>query len=540
LHRIRISGCLASPFNIAMPALTTSLFAAAAAFSGFSAIYGIFYGKSKGDDKPGSGSSGSASAAQPRRPPPPPPTSHSRSQTTTRTSTSSSDHVHNHDSYYNWNHTVTSGTRAADSRPAPSASTHAQPSYQQPVYPRAAQATAQTKESLEFSDHIHRQTLPTSTTHSHVSSAQSTRSQADQVAYLHKLREQRAILSLYQASESRQTPSTSVARAQVLHPTQSTPSHVDKTTSSTSDHLDPWASLTPSHARVSHQTPSTTASPARAPLSTPSRVGKTTSTTSDHLDTLDSFDPWTRLASSPTRVSRQDSSASARTHASYLGQQTTPQIGGQSTLRTHTVADYDGSTRRSGLTSRNAEEPRVVHPDSPMMSPYSHLRPPSPDADRVSVSQLTASPKKHSRTQSSSSDSDHYLGPSSPSRAVPRSRAPLSDQLDPFDDAVANAESNRKARELREKARRSHREMRDARDRAKIARRMGDRAAESECNQAARAHESAMKNFNKNAAKIIFRVKNQVRVTICRGVQIPFMLTLPPVGVNLVSRGGNG
>ena len=519
-----------------MPAFTTSVVAAVAAFSGISAIYGIFYGKSKDDDRPGSGSSGSASTHQPWRPPPPP-TSSSRSQTTTRTPTSSSDHVHNRDSYYNRDHTVTSATRAADSRPAPSASTHAPPSYQQPVYPRAAPATAQTKESFGSSDHVHRQTLPSSTTHAHVSSsAQSTRSQVDQVAYLHNHREQRAILSLYQASESRQAPTASAARAPAPHPTQSTPSHAHKTTSSTSDHLDPWAGLTSTYPRESRQTPSTPASPARTPQSTPSRVGRATSTMSEQ----DPFDPWAGLASSPTKASRLTPSASARTHASYLGQQTTPQVGGQSTFRTPTMADYDGSTRRSGLTSRNAEEPRVVYPDSPMMSPYSYLRPPSPDAARVRVSRLNTSPKKHSRTQSSSSDSDQYLGPSSPSRAAPRSRNPLSDQVDPFDDAVANAESNRKARELREKARRSNREMRDARDRAKNARRMGDRATESECNQEARAHESAMNHSNKTAAKIIFRVKNQVRFIICRGLPMLFMLTLPLVGVNVGSRGGNG
>jgi hypothetical protein len=57
-----------------------------------------------------------------------------------------------------------------------------------------------------------------------------------------------------------------------------------------------------------------------------------------------------------------------------------------------------------------------------LSSPYSYLCP--PDAARVPVFRLTAFPQKHSRTQTSSSDSGYYLGPSSPTRAVLRSRIP--------------------------------------------------------------------------------------------------------------------
>lgn len=609
-----------------MPPFTTSFIAAAAAFSGISAIYSLFSGKSTDDDKPPPGSSGFASTTHPPYRMPPPPTSNSRSETPTRTPTSSSDHSHSHDSYYNWNHT--SATYAADSLRTPSASTQSQPFNQQPpIYPRAAQVTAQMKGNLESSDHVHhyalpssRQTLPTSATPSHISSStQSTRSRVDQVAYLDKL--QRASLSAYHAAESRQIPQTSAARTQVPRPNQSTSSHVGKTasatsdhlgpphrsslasfygdeprvtpstpaagaqaphlvhshvrkttsttsdhldpwaslasshigesyvtpsasaararvpqsttprvgkpTSTTSDHLDLWASLAPSQARESYVTPSTSAARAQAPQSTPSRVGKTTSTTSAHLN------PWADLSSSPTRESHLTPSASAHTHASYLGQQTTPRAA-QDTHRTPTIADYDGNMRRFGLTPRDTEESHVVLPDAPLLSPYSYLRPASPDHARVRA-RLNTSPKKHSRTQSSSSDSDY---PSSPTRAG-RSRTPLSDQLDSeLDDAVANAESNKKARELREKARRSNREMRDARDRAKSARRRGDRVAESECQQEARAHESAMKNLNRSAAKIIFRVKNQVRGR--SSVQAIHAHRLPLVGANLGSRGRNG
>ena len=657
-----------------MPPFTTSFIAAAAAFSGISAIYSLFSGKSTDDDKPAPGSSGFASTTHPPYRMPPPPTSNSRSETPTRTPTSSSDHSHSHDSYYNWNHT--SATYAADSLRTPSASTQSQPFNQQPpIYPRAAQVTAQMKGNLESSDHVHhhalpssRQTLPTSATPSHISSStQSTRSRVDQVAYLDKL--QRASLSAYHAAESRQIPQTSAARTQVPRPNQSSSSHVGKTasatsdhlgpphrsslasfygdeprvtpstpaagaqaphlvhshvrktTSTTSDHLDSWGSLASSHARESYVTPSASAARAQAPQSTTPRVEKPTYTTSDHLDSWASFalsdaresyvTPSTPAArtqapqSTPSRVGNTTSSTSAHlkswadlsresrltpsssvhTHASYLGQQTTPRAA-QDTHRTPTIADYDGNMRRFGLTPQDTEESHVVLPDAPLLSPYSYLRPTSPDNARVRVSQLNSSPKKHSRAQPSSSDSDYlgsrvpdapmlspysYLRPASPDHArvrVPRlntspkkhsrtqssssdsdypssptragrSRTPLSDQLDSeLDDAVANAESNKKARELREKARRSNREMRDARDRAKSARRRGDRVAESECQQEARAHESAMKNLNRSAAKIIFRVKNQVRGR--SSVQAVHAHPLPLIGANLGSRGRNG
>lgn len=133
-------------------------------------------------------------------------------------------------------------------------------------------------------------------------------------------------------------------------------------------------------------------------------------------------------------------------------------------------------------------------------SPYSYLRTPSPDDSRARFS-----PQKHSRTQSSSSDSD-YLGPSSPARrrAVPRSRT-----HEVVHDAIAGAEDKKKAMELRNQAKRSAQNMRDARDRAKLAHRMGDRQAGSEYRQAARAHESAMKNSDKRAAEILFRANNK-------------------------------
>ena len=159
-------------------------------------------------------------------------------------------------------------------------------------------------------------------------------------------------------------------------------------------------------------------------------------------------------------------------------------------------------------------ESHVLHPASPYaLSSHSYQRAPSPDDTHVHVSRLTVSLKEHPRTQSFSSDSDDYLGPSSHTWAAPRSWSSLPDVVsDPgADDVISKAERNKKARELRENARRSKREMIDARDRAKSARWRGDWVAESEHEQEAREHESEMKDLNKSAAKIIFGLKNQVR-----------------------------
>ena len=172
-------------------------------------------------------------------------------------------------------------------------------------------------------------------------------------------------------------------------------------------------------------------------------------------------------------------------------------------------------------------ESHVLHPASPYaLSSHSYQRAPSTHDTHVHVSRLTVSPKEHPRTQSFSSDSDDYLGPSSHTWAAPRSWSSLPDVVsDPgADDVISKAERNKKARELRENARRSKREMIDARDRAKSARRRGDWVAESEHEQEAREHESEMKDLNKSAAKIIFGLKNQVRGKPC--VEVPMSYSL--------------
>jgi hypothetical protein len=495
---------------------TFSFFALAAVAS--TAIYAFFTGKNKDDDE--------------------------EQQSPPHTFTSS-DHGHHYSSRSATTHTV-------NSHSTPSASTHAQPSYQQPwIEPRTAQATANTKENLGSSHHVHRHGL---------------------------------------ASSSRTVP-TSTAKAQIPHPTQSTPSRVRQTTSTTSDHLDPLhrTSLTSSDTWDSRLTPSTSTSTlthtSYTAQQTSTRGAQTTARTPTRTDYDNSLHRSDFAPSSSVWESYQTPSTPARTHASYLAQQTSARVN-QATSRTPTSTDYDSNLHRSDFASPSVWESRQTTPTrthasypaqltsarlnqtttstptrtdydsdlhrsdfaspsvwesrqtpttptrthalystlqtstgvvgttvrTPTMadyddmgpSPYSYLRTPSPDTSRPRVSRLTVSPRKHSRTQSSSSDSD-YLDPSSRTRAVPRSRS------HEVHDAIADAKDRKKALEMRDQAKRSARDMLDARDRARIAHRRGDHEAEDEYGQEARAHESAKKHSDKRAAKIFFRVNNKVR-----------------------------
>src|SRR6266403_1950391 len=373
-------------------------FIAAAAAIG--AIYGLFSGKGEDDDNQGSASapsSGSASTTRPSSSHPSPSIPNSRSRATVKTSTPLH-HGRDRDPYYY--SSITPTTSTVNSYPAPSASTHAQPSYPQPWFDSRAQATVGTKENLEPSSHVHH----------------------------------------YGLASSRQTVPTSALHSNASSSAQSTSSYIGQQTS----------------ARVG-------------------QISAGTPTTTGYDSSLYRSD----FASPSVWESRPTPSAPTRTNAFYSSTPQTYAGVGQTAVRAPSIADYDDM----------------------WSSPYSYLRPPSPDAPRPRGSRLTVpvSPQKHSRTQSSSSDSD-YPGPSS------RTRRSLE-----VHDAIAGAEDKKKARELRDQAKRSAREMQDARDRAKIAHRRGDREAESEYKQEARAHESAKKNLDKRAAKIFFRVNNKVR-----------------------------
>ena len=77
-------------------------------------------------------------------------------------------------------------------------------------------------------------------------------------------------------------------------------------------------------------------------------------------------------------------------------------------------------------------------------------------------------------------------------------------------DEQAGVEDLDFAEKLREQARRRGREMSEARSRAKSAKKKGYRGAAQAHRQEAIAHESAMKELNKRAAKIIFKENNKV------------------------------
>ena len=296
-----------------------------------------------------------------------------------------------------------------------------------------------------------------------------------------------------------QTVPTSAPQAQIPHPTRPTTSRVLNTTSTTST---PTSYAQQTSARGTQTT-------ARTPTKIPSS------------SVWDTPPP---------------------THASYSAQHTSTPVS-QTTSRTPARVDYDDyfaspSAWESRQTPATPTCACASHPlysayddmadydddddDDMEPSPYSYLRTPSPDASRARVSRLTVSPQKHSRTQSSSSDSD-YLGPSSPTRGVSRS------QSYEVHDANAGAEDKKRAMELRAQARRSAREMRDARDRAKNARRMGDLQGEGEYKQEARAHESTKKDLDKRAAKIFFRMNNKV-------TQQPFASYVETGGPHLIFR----
>ena len=252
----------------------------------------------------------------------------------------------------------------------------------------------------------------------------------------------------------------------------------------------------------SSRTVPTSAAQAQTPhptQSTSSRVHPTTSARSDYLELLHG-------------TSRGTLTPSTSTYTPYTSQPTSTRAP-QTTARAPTRTDYDNSlhhsaqqtsARVSPTTSRTVRTPTVADYDDMEPSPYSYLRTPSPDTSRARVSRPTVSPKKHSRTLSSSSDSD-YLGPSSRTRAVPRTRG------NEVHDAIADAKDRKKAMELRDQARQSARDMIDARDQAKRAQRMGDHEAKDEYGQEARSHESSKRNSDKHAARILFRVNNKVR-----------------------------
>jgi len=214
-----------------------------------------------------------------------------------------------------------------------------------------------------------------------------------------------------------------------------------------------------------------------------------------------------KLASPSAGESRQAHLTSTHLPASYLAPRESTRVH-HTTVTSPTTADNYVGCQCPGLDSLDVEESHPAYlPPSPGSPFYSYWDSPSPDSSSADVFGSSNSPQIHSRTLSSSSDSD-YRGANLSPRAIPRS---VPDGLHDLESArVANKQNMEMARKLREQARHSHREMQAARDRAKGARKRRDSKAERTYNGEARSHESGRKILNKRAAKIIFKENNKV------------------------------
>lgn len=165
--------------------------------------------------------------------------------------------------------------------------------------------------------------------------------------------------------------------------------------------------------------------------------------------------------------------------------------------------------------SRLPTAPAVVWPDSHSGEPASARKqtnpwtPSPPDYGPGVYHSSVASP--HVQTPRLSSNRTHHV----PSCVHTRSEPPLPTVVqvissDLHSDEPASAEDLDFAKKLREQARRKGREMSEARSRAKSARKKRYGGGAQAHNREAIAHEKAMKELNKQAAKIIFTEKNKV------------------------------
>ncbi|KAI9459093.1 hypothetical protein F5148DRAFT_1287218 [Russula earlei] len=331
-----------------------------------------------------------------------------------------------------------------------SAPTHTRPSYQQPsIYARAAEANAKAPANLATPDH-------------------------DLSGYRSSFTSQ--------AELSRQT-----------HPTPTDTVHVTPTDRVGNTHI-----TSTSHAEETRRTLPTSArthaSYSTQTISTP--LGLTAVT---RPATVDQDNGLHRSKLASPAESHQTRLTSSRIPTSYPSPPTSPRAS-HSPVRTYATTDYGDGHHRSRTVSCDADESRLADVAySPALPSHSCERTPSPDTACVGV---LGSPLTHSRTLSSSSNSDyHYRGASSSSHVTSQSQNCVPDAV--------NAENMEAARQLREQARRSDREMRQALDRAKSARNTRDYGVERTCKQEANSHESKKKNLNKRAAKIIFRENNK-------------------------------
>ncbi|KAI0298590.1 hypothetical protein BC826DRAFT_998228 [Russula brevipes] len=199
--------------------------------------------------------------------------------------------------------------------------------------------------------------------------------------------------------------------------------------------------------------------------------------------------------SASTGGTRQTFPTSAGTYSPYSVQPTSPRA--TRPAGAPTTADSGDGFRRIRFTPSYAEEPRQTVPTSARVQ-ASYLAPPT----STSTGHPTWPHATHSRTRSSSSDSDyvHTSPPTSPGALH-----------DSEFDAGPSVEGQDRASDLRLKAQRCNRDMREARDLARGAHRMRDYTTESMHRQDAMACESKMKRLNKTAASIIFKENNKAR-----------------------------
>ncbi|KAH9176285.1 hypothetical protein EDB89DRAFT_2240568 [Lactarius sanguifluus] len=267
-----------------------------------------------------------------------------------------------------------------------------------------------------------------------------------------------------------------------------------------------------SHTRTPSQTqPSSTRIQPFATLTQPS-IPQSTSTGSR------------TLASVPTERDRLLPAVSSSVyHSSVVSPYTrTPSQTQPSTARTQPSIAQSAST--------SSRVPSRAQPSSALTQASSTLTQPSSNLTRLSstLTQASSTRAQASCQHSSLFNTVHvdepppeyeYFPPSShvPSRVLSTERDPLLPTIiqvvesDLRSDEPADVEGLDFAKKLREQARRKGREMSEARSRAKSAQKKGYRGAAQVHRQEAIAHESAMKELDKRAAKIIFRENNKNR-----------------------------
>ncbi|KAH9019003.1 hypothetical protein EDB85DRAFT_2009936 [Lactarius pseudohatsudake] len=166
-----------------------------------------------------------------------------------------------------------------------------------------------------------------------------------------------------------------------------------------------------------------------------------------------------------------------------------------------------------GVYHSSASSPHVRTPSQTQQPPKT---PAPPDSGRGVYHSSVASPRAQAlnwtQLSSTRTQSPSRVPAREPTESEPRpptAPAVVSSGFRP--DEPTSVEDVEYAKKLREQARRRGREMTEAYSRAKSAQKKGLRGASQAHRQEAMAHESAKKELDKQAAKIIFRENNKNR-----------------------------